>query len=363
MRTKTRVLLPAGVLAAAILGTACGPPPINPPPTTPTTTGTTPPPPGDASCPAVAATAAGPDGPNPIASWGVDGTATATAVIGNIVYVGGTFNNAISPAGVNVARTNLAAFCLADGELLNTFTANFAGGPVNALTTDGTSLFVGGNFTTLNGVASNRIVKLNAASGTRDASFAPAPIPATAANPPVTDGVLALAYSSTGVLYAGGDFNKIGTGAGAGQSTIVGNAAGFAANGTLTSFTGDADKKVESIAVSPDGSAVFLGGFFNNVKGSARGQLAKIDVATNALVGTNLAIGAHVLDIVATSNNDVTLAVGKAVPPGTGRRLATFSGNTAGLNDTNPKGDVNAVRYFLGLKYVEAFGQLATSNQ
>lgn len=27
------------------------------------------------------------------------------------------------------------------------------------------------------------------------------------------------------------------------------------------------------------------------------------------------------------------------------------------------KGDVNAVRYFLGLKYVEAFGQLATSNQ
>jgi regulator of protease activity HflC (stomatin/prohibitin superfamily) len=27
------------------------------------------------------------------------------------------------------------------------------------------------------------------------------------------------------------------------------------------------------------------------------------------------------------------------------------------------KGDVNAIRYFLGLKYVEAFGQLATSNQ
>jgi hypothetical protein len=27
------------------------------------------------------------------------------------------------------------------------------------------------------------------------------------------------------------------------------------------------------------------------------------------------------------------------------------------------KGDVNAIRYFLGLKYVEAFGKLATSNQ
>ena len=27
------------------------------------------------------------------------------------------------------------------------------------------------------------------------------------------------------------------------------------------------------------------------------------------------------------------------------------------------KGDVNAIRYFLGLKYVEAFSELATSNQ
>jgi len=27
------------------------------------------------------------------------------------------------------------------------------------------------------------------------------------------------------------------------------------------------------------------------------------------------------------------------------------------------KGDVNAIRYFLGLKYIEAFGQLASSNQ
>ncbi|HCK84940.1 MAG TPA: hypothetical protein DHW63_10620, partial [Hyphomonadaceae bacterium] len=27
------------------------------------------------------------------------------------------------------------------------------------------------------------------------------------------------------------------------------------------------------------------------------------------------------------------------------------------------KGDVNAIRYFLGLKYVEAFSHLATSNQ
>ena len=189
------------------------------------------------------------------------------------------------------------------------------------------------------------------ASGARDASFAPDPIPAAAATPPVTDGVLALAYSSTGVLYAGGDFGKIGTNAG-GQSTTVGNAAGFTATGTLTTFTGDANKKVESIAVSPDGSGVFLGGRLNNVKGSARGRLAKIDVATNTLAGSNLAIGAHVLDIVATGNNDVTLAVGTAIGgSSTGRRLASFSGSTPILNDIDPKGDVSAVEVIGGLDF------------
>ena len=128
----------------------------------------------------------------------------------------------MSPTGQTAAHANLAAFCLADGSVLSTFNANF-GGPVNALATDGTNLFVGGNFTTLNGAASNRLVKLNA-SGVRDTSFAPQPIPAPGAGgvTPPTDGVLALAYApTTGILYAGGDFGKIGTGAGMGQSKVV----------------------------------------------------------------------------------------------------------------------------------------------
>jgi regulator of protease activity HflC (stomatin/prohibitin superfamily) len=36
---------------------------------------------------------------------------------------------------------------------------------------------------------------------------------------------------------------------------------------------------------------------------------------------------------------------------------------TAAVSEAIEKGDVNAIRYFLGLKYVEAFGQLAQSNQ
>ncbi|MCR6646411.1 MAG: SPFH/Band 7/PHB domain protein [Terricaulis sp.] len=36
---------------------------------------------------------------------------------------------------------------------------------------------------------------------------------------------------------------------------------------------------------------------------------------------------------------------------------------TDAVSQAIAKGDVNAIRYFLGLKYVEAFGELATSNQ
>ena len=82
MRMKSRLLLPAGVAAAALIGTACVPPPTPPGgggPTTPAPTN--PPPVGTTSCAPASSAAAGPDGADPIASWGVDGSAKATVVI------------------------------------------------------------------------------------------------------------------------------------------------------------------------------------------------------------------------------------------------------------------------------------------
>ena len=64
-----------------------------------------------------------------------------------------------------MARANLAAFCLANGNLLDSFVANVAGTAqmssskpteVWALTTDGTNLFAGGNFSSVNGTRPDR---------------------------------------------------------------------------------------------------------------------------------------------------------------------------------------------------------------
>ena len=235
MRMKSRLLLPAGVLAAAIIGTACVPPP--PPRRRPGPT------PSAAQQPAgsTGARAAELRGRrtrqrDPIASWGVDGTAVATVVIGNVVYVGGTFNNAVSPTGSHRAPRQPGRVLPGRRQpAVNSFAANFGGGPVNALATDGASLFVGGNFTTPQRRGLEPPGQAQRRHRRPRHSFSPDPIPAPAANPPPPAGVLDLAYSgATGVLYAGGDFGKIGTAAGIGQSTKVDNAAGFNANGTLT---------------------------------------------------------------------------------------------------------------------------------
>jgi len=235
-----------------------------------------PPPSGPSSvpaCPPSPASAPGPDSQNPISSWGIDGAGYSTVVIGGVAYVGGVFQNAISPAGVKVARQNLAAFCLADGSLLTSFVANFNNGPrggsgfepggVRALTTDGSSLFVGGDFTTLNGQRVNRLVKLNPTTGTPVAGFTPADIPSV---------VYALDYFG-GKIYAGGDFS-----AGAAKK----GASFDAATGAFAGWNPDADAKINSLKVSADGQYVFIGGSFATVGGAAHDKLARTSAASGA---------------------------------------------------------------------------------
>ena len=91
-------------------------------------------------------------------------------MIGDVVYVGGTFTQAVAPNRAIGGRANLAAFCLADGNLLDQLRRqrlwhrpDEPGKPTEvwALTTDGTNLFVGGNFNAINGTAVQPLAKLD----------------------------------------------------------------------------------------------------------------------------------------------------------------------------------------------------------
>src|SRR5829696_8253851 len=113
---------------------------------------------------AAAATVSFPNAP--LASWRTDGVGYATLVVGNTAYVGGSFSTVRSPNGATVAaRANLAAFDLSTGALLTAFQAN-TNGPVRALADDGVRLYVGGSYTTINGVSRGRLAAVDPVTGT-----------------------------------------------------------------------------------------------------------------------------------------------------------------------------------------------------
>src|SRR3954447_24343352 len=135
----------------------------------------------------------------PVQGWGVNGRVYATAIAGDTVIVGGAFTAAVSPTGATVARKNLAAFSMSAGELLTGWKAD-AGSTVRALVTDGTSVWVGGNFAKVGGKVANRIAKVSVATGAVDTSFS------LAAS--LDNTVRALALKGTD-LYAGGLFLNV----------------------------------------------------------------------------------------------------------------------------------------------------------
>ena len=157
---------------------------------------------------------------DPIASWGVDGTAVAVGDHRQRRLRRRHLHQrrlpdrrdacARQPGGVLPGRRQRCS---------TRFTRQLRRRPVNALTTDGTSLFVGGNFTTLNGAAveppgeaqrPDRCPSTPASPRARSRSTA-------AATP--TDGVLALAYSDTACSTPVVTSARSATGAGMGQST------------------------------------------------------------------------------------------------------------------------------------------------
>ena len=147
--------------------------------------------------------------------------------------------------------------------------ANFNNGPRGGsgsspgcgLTTDGSSSFVGGDFTTLNGQPVNRLVKVNPTTGA----------PIAASTRPTSPASSALDYFG-GKVYAGGDFSVGAPAARKGASFDT-------ATGAFGGWNPDADAKINALKVSPDGQYVFIGGSFATVGGAAHDKLARTSAA------------------------------------------------------------------------------------
>ena len=111
----------------------------------------------------------------------INGVVWDQAVVGDTVYAGGQFTTPARPApppGTNeTPRSNLLAYNIRTGALITSFapTVNGSRQRARACRRTSTRLYVGGSFTTVNGVQRNRIAAFNIATGQLITSFAPEP--------------------------------------------------------------------------------------------------------------------------------------------------------------------------------------------
>jgi PKD repeat protein len=204
----------------------------------------------------------------------IDGVAWSQAVVGNTVYVGGNFANARpagAAAGTNLtARSNFLAYDLTTGQLITSFAPTFNAQVRTVVASpDGTRLYVGGDFTSVNGVSRSRIAAFDLATGNLAPFF-----------PSVAYNVHAVAVHPSGSpVYVGGNFNAVG-------SVARGQLAAFnASNGALLDWAPQATGGlVKAMAMSPDGTKIAVGGQFTALNGGNNPGfgLGMIDSVTGA---------------------------------------------------------------------------------
>ena len=182
----------------------------------------------------------------------------ALAVNGSTVYAGGNFSG-IGGQG----RRYIAALDASSG-LATSWDPN-ANDPVLALAVSGSTVYAGGTFTNIGGQFRGYIAALDASSG-----LATAWNPNASAQYIPSPQVRALAVSGN-IVYAGGDFSKIG-----GQPRS-GIAALDATSGLATAWN-PSGGYVDALAIS--GSTVYVCGAFNYMGGQPRGSIAALDASS-----------------------------------------------------------------------------------
>lgn len=266
----------------------------------------------------------------PVTGWRINSIGRAVLVVGDTVYVGGTFTAAVAPNGSTVRRANLAAFDRATMTLRTQFVAN-TNGRVLALASDGTRLFVGGEFTTVNGVSRSRVAALDLVTGAVVAGFR-----ADALGGGYTTRVSALEVSN-GRLFIGGAFGTINR---VSRSRV---AAVMTSTGALLPFAPNTDAAVMALAASPDGARMYVGGWFKTIGGVAQPYLAALDSTTGKVQGPAFARLANMVMDLDVSPDGTKLFAGQG---SYGNQVTAWDAESGKrLWRVYTDGDVQAVRY------------------
>ncbi len=269
----------------------------------------------------------------PVGSWQANGRVEQIVIVGNTAYLAGQFTS-MRPYGDaagtgEVTRNRVAAVNVATGALLP-WNPN-ANNTVQTIAVSGSTVYLGGLFTTVGGKNSSHLAAVDATSGAVVSAWKGS----------TNAEVMSIALGN-GVLYAGGAFTT------AQGGTARAHLAGFDLTaGNLTSWAPAADAQVNAVGVSPDGSRVLVGGTFTHIGTSVQHYLAALDPST----GAALPWASHPTSALSTMFVDSTgVYTGATGAGGTVNAYATATGQQrwqAGVD-----GNVQALGALDGLLYV-----------
>ncbi|MFA1541191.1 PKD domain-containing protein [Actinomadura monticuli] len=204
----------------------------------------------------------------------LDGDVTSIIKIGGKIFVGGSFTQVKEPGGSKptLTRNRLFAFDAATGAIDPDFTPSLNKGEASVLlpAPDGQSIYVGGNFSEINGVRHFVLARINAQTGAPIAAF-----------DPQLDARVRDLRLAGGRLYVAGTFATADGAPRAGLATLnpaTGARDDFVDANIAGTQTGDGVTQIYKMDVSPDGSKLIGVGNFNSVLGSTRRQIVMLDL-------------------------------------------------------------------------------------
>ena len=207
-------------------------------------------------------------------TWQINGVAWSQVIVGNTVYVAGSFTKARppgSPVGTNeVTRNNLLAYNLTTGNLITTFHPSLnAQALVVAASPDGSRIYVGGDFTTIDLQAHSHVAAFSTAGPVPGALI---PTFTASVSSRVASIVATVAIATRPpTVYVGGSFGNS-------RGVTRHNAAAFSvATGGLLAWNPNAGAAVNAMTLSPDKSRLVLGGHFTTLGLLSRVGLGAVD--------------------------------------------------------------------------------------
>ncbi|MGI8717436.1 MAG: PKD domain-containing protein [Lapillicoccus sp.] len=268
---------------------------------------------------------------DPLPTWQVTGVVWSQVVVGNTVYATGNFTKARPPGmwqggPTEITVGHLIAYDITTGARVASFNhlLNAQGMTVTA-SPDGSRVYVGGDFTTVDGIARSHIAAFDTGTGALSQAFAPA----------INGQVRSVAATNT-TVYAGGAFESA-------EGVARNRLASFAAsNGAMSPAWAPTvpDGYVWSMVVAPGGSKVVIGGQFDTLNGVAVHGMGAVDAVTGASMAwaANTVIQDSINGAITSLRTDGTSVYGSGFAFGAGSSFeGTFSANpvTGAINWLN----------------------------